>query len=364
LADFSDEDQAYIRSQTGEKDANGPDDSGQARPAAIAPVAQPPLAGRPFDGEAAPAGGAMPGAPPASQIAPQPLRTWTDRFGNSLLARFVRASGTMVVLDQGGVEKTFPFQGFGDADRSYVVGALQARGEAELAARLSASVSTGVGSVPSPSPAGPNSFTPSFDHLRRPSFPPPPIDLNSMGQESRQRAEEMHERMRREAEQRSAQMERERAERERERTARVEADRQRAQRERGEQLAHRTSPAAGSLRPSVASRPASDPTSGSTASSFPGPPRGSETSSAPPSGQEEVGMCSNCKKDVPAHIGAGDRCPHCGITFTFEEKADGTYVDAHGSEVSKWWVNVGGWGGAIFVIFILISIAVRVFGRK
>lgn len=46
---------------------------------------------------------------------------------------------------------------------------------------------------------------------------------------------------------------------------------------------------------------------------------------------EEVGVCSNCGKTVPSHIGAGDRCPHCNVRFDYEEKADGSREYAGGS---------------------------------
>lgn len=43
-----------------------------------------------------------------------------------------------------------------------------------------------------------------------------------------------------------------------------------------------------------------------------------------PSRMQEVGICSSCDREVPAHIGAGDNCPHCGVRFDYEEKADGS----------------------------------------
>lgn len=43
-----------------------------------------------------------------------------------------------------------------------------------------------------------------------------------------------------------------------------------------------------------------------------------------PSMMEEVSVCSNCDGEVPASIGAGDCCPHCGVRFDYEEKSDGS----------------------------------------
>jgi hypothetical protein len=58
--------------------------------------------------------------------------------------------------------------------------------------------------------------------------------------------------------------------------------------------------------------------------SIPTPP----TSPAPPHASmpdmyEEVGVCSNCNKEVSDEFGAGDNCPHCGIFFEYEEDEHG-----------------------------------------
>jgi hypothetical protein len=34
---------------------------------------------------------------------------------------------------------------------------------------------------------------------------------------------------------------------------------------------------------------------------------------------EEVGVCSNCDKEVSDEYGAGDHCPHCGVFFEYQE---------------------------------------------
>jgi hypothetical protein len=53
------------------------------------------------------------------------------------------------------------------------------------------------------------------------------------------------------------------------------------------------------------------------------------TSFAPPlpnsagNSQGFEGTCSACGKTVPAQYGAGDKCPHCGIFFEYEEGPDG-----------------------------------------
>jgi len=55
-----------------------------------------------------------------------------------------------------------------------------------------------------------------------------------------------------------------------------------------------------------------------------GAPDNSTPGSNAPGMMGTVAVCSNCDKEVPAHIGAGDRCPHCNIRFDYEEKPDGS----------------------------------------
>ena len=45
--------------------------------------------------------------------------------------------------------------------------------------------------------------------------------------------------------------------------------------------------------------------------SFPGRPE--------PDEDEIDGYCSNCDAPIPASIGAGDKCPSCGVFFEYEE---------------------------------------------
>ena len=77
-------------------------------------------------------------------------------------------------------------------------------------------------------------------------------------------------------------------------------------------------PSPGSYEPDYETSPAAESSLGGARPHFSSP-------------LEEVGTCSNCGKTVPAHIGAGDRCPHCKVRFDYEEKADGTREYAGGS---------------------------------
>lgn len=52
--------------------------------------------------------------------------------------------------------------------------------------------------------------------------------------------------------------------------------------------------------------------------------RASASNSASSSPEQQEGRCGSCNKVVPASVRAGDRCPHCGVFFQYEETADGS----------------------------------------
>jgi hypothetical protein len=98
------------------------------------------------------------------------------------------------------------------------------------------------------------------------------------------------------------------------------------------------------------------------ASGIPGPgmPSGGFAEQSPPEEEMvEYAECGKCKREVPSHLGAGDRCPHCGVVWDFEETADGRKIDAGGREVSGGWM--GGAAGAVAafvaVLFFLARLA-------
>ena len=68
-----------------------------------------------------------------------------------------------------------------------------------------------------------------------------------------------------------------------------------------------------------------------------------------PQMQREVFTCSKCGKVLPDDVGAGDRCPYCGVYFQYEEGADGKRKYAPG-----YWV-----GSAFGVLLFLGGIAFR-----
>jgi predicted RNA-binding Zn-ribbon protein involved in translation (DUF1610 family) len=71
----------------------------------------------------------------------------------------------------------------------------------------------------------------------------------------------------------------------------------------------------------------------------------------------EVKVCLNCKKEVPASTKAGDRCPHCGVYFAYEQNRDGSKTYTPGARL-----GFGLFGGAIAggAIAAVIAILVKV----
>ena len=70
--------------------------------------------------------------------------------------------------------------------------------------------------------------------------------------------------------------------------------------------------------------PESQASNSPTSQTPPGHSDGANPERKPSNSRVRVGICSNCNKQVPAHVSAGDRCPHCGVQFEYEERADGS----------------------------------------
>ena len=96
----------------------------------------------------------------------------------------------------------------------------------------------------------------------------------------------------------------------------------------------------------------------------PGMPSGGFAEPSPPDEEMvEYAECGKCKREVPAHLGAGDRCPHCGVVWDYEETADGRKIDASGREVSGGWM--GGAAGAVAIfVCVLFALARLVANRQ
>ena len=236
-------------------------------------------------------------------------RTWVDSRGRKALGQFVRMhEGKVIILKPSGILSVSPFE-LCEADQQYVKELLDARGESHLFPEKPkgyevAAVSPGrrFNRVP-PLPSIPRT-PPRFSIPSRLQTTPPPSHVAS----SQPRHNPLPD-------------------------------------VRSSSFAHGPGPVAS--RPGYGIRPPDISPEGLN-----DPPQFSQT----PSMQEYGRTCSNCGKGLPAHIGAGDRCPHCKVYFDYQENADGTYTNAKGARLPGWWVAVGGVGG----LFVAVVVVLRV----
>ncbi len=283
------------------------------------------------------------------------IRTWTDVRGRTIKARFVGVSGGLVVLLKDGQRVSYPWAGFSPMDRQYVRDQLEARGAGHLIPEDEYGL--GMEGEPMDMPgAGPRSSFPGPPGLRAPGMPRMPSGVaggmagpGSPGPPPGFRAPGMPG-------------------------------------YRPGSVGPGSPPGYGGPREEYASSPEGpddeDPSEDPpglpgyrppriptptiptpTIPRLPGPLSGSSGGFPDHLSPEmaEYGECGNCGKRVPAHLGAGDRCPHCGVVWEVEELADGTLIDAKGRKVSRVWYTLGGAGGmvALFVgvIFLLARLA-------
>lgn len=66
-------------------------------------------------------------------------------------------------------------------------------------------------------------------------------------------------------------------------------------------------------------------------------------------GMRMIKECSNCKKEVPQHITAGGKCPHCGVFFE-EDKTNGKRATNPASVI----------GGIVGLLVVVASIVAKV----
>lgn len=290
-------------------------------------------------------------------------RVWTDKDGRKVNARFISVKAGIVTLRMGTSKTlTVPLANFSESDKQYVNDVLEARGETldvgpanAIASNtpsipanpaLNSGLPGGNGNVPSALRPTPNRPTvrnnsgflesksldnyigveledgttitksqidaiPAEHHAHLLTFSHFPEDSRRnifsgvlKRIESEKTAKEQQELARVEREQRDAEFKlRQQENEEKRRLAMEEAARNRP----------------------VVSAPTYTPpaTPGYTpppTPSYTPPPSPSIPVSARPSMQPEAdGYCSSCKKPVPSHIGTGGKCPHCGITFDYDE---------------------------------------------
>ena len=282
----------------------------------------------------------------------EPIRTWTDVQGRTIQAQFVEVSGGKVVLRKDGTIVSYPLAGFSAADQAYLRGKLGAAGQSGVPA--------GSGAAPRGSPPmGSNPF------FSRPRSAWGGNDEEDNGWEND--AGEMDE-----DDEVFSEDEDDFDDDEDEGLASSEDYVGPFSRPAGGMSGSRGSmgsPAGGmgGSRGSMGS-----PAGGMGGSRPPTVPRGPSRGPRPPIGsrpdyaggaeseaETQIWYCSNCNKEVPAHLGAGDRCPHCKVRWDYEETADGRIVNASGHEVSRWWVKVGGASGFAAIVVVVLGLLVR-----
>jgi len=306
-------------------------------------------------------------APDASDnrrvLADQPLRAWTDAQGRKINAKLLEIRDDGVVLMMNGEKFTVPFSRLSRSDQRYVERLERESASADRVAEATeGEAPTG---FPTPPPSVPNA----------PVFDPPPIDAARVEEHARraeERMEEIHAGMQEEARRRE--------------------DEARRQAESMEEFARNVAEQAGANEsfppafendsPPESSPDYPDPPHDAVAANVPsrsGAAAPPGYSPPPPSFREppplepeipatafptgpsmgEVGLCSNCNKEVPAHIGAGQRCPHCGVYFEYEESESGQRTYAKGGGSSNVHISGRGVRGLIkigvFVVFALLG---------
>lgn len=260
----------------------------------------------------------QPASPPgqAASSGGRELRTWQDVQGRKILAQYAGFSAGNIELLKDGARVAYPFVNFSATDQAYVREILVAEGRGNELPKVQAEEGGGMPQAP----AGPPGFMPNFT----PNFTPGAAVPNEPAGGSSPEAEQHSE--------------------------------------------PEPSPPA-YQPPEPPSVPAANVSSSGQEEKPAG--RGPQASLRPDmpaeSDQTEevwVGECSNCKKELPPNIGAGDRCPYCKVYFEYEEKPDGTYRNASGNKVSSWAVRGGGFGGLIFIVLVVLRLAFGVMRNR
>jgi len=350
VASLAPDDLEYVREQLKAKGQEHRLPSTPDRPPppdALAPtIPLPALRPKGWDpAETTPSEAAQPAKPTVPQRGPEPIRTWTDLDGHTIQAQLLEFSGDMVVLRKDGDTVSYPLSVFSEADQAYV---------RERTGRDAKPATTG--EAPDP----PGIYAPHYGG---------PAEHPSHGGHEIPHFGPMHGAPQSTAKQHPA---------------------------HGHSAGETAPGRSAGNSPPAGSRPSTDESAGIPHQSSIGPPHmsppGNPSPKAPympgahrpasfpggsrpepegishgsppavdhvPAEQVQVYACSNCNKDVPAHLGAGDRCPHCGVRWDYEETADGRMLDSSGREVSKAWIRMGGAGGLVAIVVFLVSLVIR-----
>jgi hypothetical protein len=245
-------------------------DLAAGKPAPDGPAASPPVSSSaPVSSPPAASGTDKP--PAAENKKPLPIvnRTWTDRFGNQVTAKFVRMFGNRVVLQRATQNLTVPFYDFTSEDQDYLRELLTSRGmEAQIPPPPPPPVDFAEGNPGPADPSPQNSVPRSGPPPNFPSFSPPSFGPGSSFHEEMRQKAEQH---RQEFQQRIEQQRQEREQREAEARQKYqeELDRRRQQEEEARQ-------------------------------------------------NQTVGECLSCKGKLTRAQTEGASCPHCGVAWQFE----------------------------------------------
>ena len=256
-------------------------------------------------------------------------REWEDRKGRKTKATFVRLEDGKVVLLRKNKEAKVSMENLSAKDQEYVTKKMARRAEAELALETPAHLDP------------PNNLIAGSGGAMGPSGMPSAEQIRAEAERRMKEAKAEHDRRvaetNREVENSMRDAER------RMREARQESERRlREAQARSEQIVS-TPPTMSP--PSFSSRTSPSRDSFAPESFTPAPE--STRYSRPQTGVSEVVyVCSGCNRDVPASLGAGESCPHCGVYFEYSEEMDGskTYAKDYGVRRFAWLVAVIGVG--------------------
>lgn len=297
-------------------------------------------------------------------------RTWTDDQGIRTEAKFVRVHNDNVILLRGARTITVPFWKFSKTDQEYVAAILKEKGQevppseppkrtntnGGLAGGSGIPGGGGVpgGGVPSRGFSGgipTRGFSGGVPTGRVPTGGPPSRagSTRSSGmsrsqqiiEASRKRSQELQRRIK-EGNDRQREALRKLSEQSRQSTA-----------DQMNRLAKGST--AGSRNPladTLGEMSKPNVPNSSTNDMFSGQPKIPDLPSTPVF--ESVKKCSSCNSTVPSHLGAGDRCPKCGVFFSFEEDSFGNTTSASGFGRAPWI------GGGILAILAIVGIVVKV----
>jgi len=244
-------------------------------------------------------------------------RQWKDKDDNEIKAKYVRIFEGQVVLLQGRTAHKVSFYDLSHEDQLYLRGELQDRGEdGQIPPPSSSAMSGGGGEM---SGGG-----------YQPDVPPPYAPPASMADFAKQQQEE-HEKMRREIAKKEEENRRALEEQKRqyaEALKKREEDQIRQQQEYEQEVIAKAEQRNKAMSEQIA--------------------RTSESLSSPDFNTnfpDINGMtCSNCSKTMGPGIGAGDKCPHCGIFIAQE-------IDQFGNVTKSvpvpWYYRGGIWNGAM-----------------